>query len=79
MATPGANEKAEGATHLEGVDKDTVAALSAEEMLQVDDKRAAELRRELEGNLQGGWKATTDEEKRLNRRLNMRLDLMVSI
>lgn len=65
--------------HDEVMAKDVTAAGLADEMLQVDDERAAELREELARNRQGGWKPITSEEQRLNSRLNWKLDLMVCL
>jgi hypothetical protein len=58
--------------------KDISAAKQADEMLKVDDERAAEIRRELAGNKQGGWRPSTIEERKMNSSLNWKLDLMVS-
>lgn len=52
---------------------------AADEMLHVDDKRAAQIKDELESSRQGGWMPITDEEKRLNSRLNWKLDMMVRL
>ena len=87
-------EKGDQAIHLEGMSrhaihakdihdevmaKDVTAAGLADEMLQVDDERAAEIIAELARNRQGGWKPITSEESRLNSRLNWKLDLMVRL
>lgn len=53
------------------------ASITANAMLKVDDERADVLRRELETSRQGGWSPTTDEEKKMNSRLNLKIDMMV--
>lgn len=53
-------------------------AIAAHAEGQLDDKDAAGLQEQLATNKQGGWTPVTDEEKRLNRRLNLKLDLVVS-
>lgn len=64
--------------HDEVTAKDVTAEGLADDMLHVDDARAEELRRELASNKQGGWRAETAEEKRINAKLNLKLDLFVS-
>lgn len=87
-----AREKGNEAVHMEGSESAQNVAPSVDEkafvegvsasgtanaMLKVDDERAEELRRELENSAQAGWRPSTDEEKKLNSRLNLKLDLMV--
>ncbi|KAH7030572.1 major facilitator superfamily domain-containing protein [Microdochium trichocladiopsis] len=50
---------------------------TAEHMMQVDDKRAAQLREELSESRQAGWRPISDEEKKLNSALNRKLDWMI--
>lgn len=87
------SEKATGTVHVEngtfslhdaapvscekGKADEATAAETADRILKVDDDRADELRRELETSKQGGWVPATDEEKKFNSRLNLKLDLMV--
>lgn len=83
-------EKDNSAAHLEerevpntslGMDHATKMTESdpAMEMLKLDEERADQLRRELETSTQAGWLPSTDEEKKFNSRLNLKLDLMVSL
>lgn len=47
-------------------------------MLLVDDKKAVEIQRTFAENRPNGWEAISEEEKRMNKKLNLKLDLLVS-
>ncbi|KAI0154210.1 major facilitator superfamily transporter [Xylariaceae sp. FL1272] len=51
--------------------------VTADEMLHVDEKSASALKRDLETSHQSGFVPQGEEEKRFNRRLNRKLDLMI--
>ncbi|KZT58312.1 major facilitator superfamily transporter [Calocera cornea HHB12733] len=63
--------------HQEVIMHGVTADKIAEETLYVDDNRAAELRRELATNKQGGYRPITAEEKKAHYRLNRKFDLYV--
>ncbi|OAA64395.1 major facilitator superfamily transporter [Niveomyces insectorum RCEF 264] len=63
--------------HEEMLVPDVTAAHLADDLLQVDEKRAEALRHDMAANVQAGWNPATAEEKALSTRLNWKLDLMI--